>query len=276
MKKFTRMLALASMIVAPYLGISRADPALEIPAVPVVPRVVRVDNSSWQVSAGYSRGFDNVFAEKTTFENSPEQVHNLSAGFNMAEVGVSKELENLFGFRLGAEGFYGKAADSKNNLPSQGTGGLEGTADSDLDASAMGVGAYIGKEFKFLSDRVGVGVKAGVKTGYVNSELTGRGYVASPGGDFAVGNTLEAKAAGFVAAADLGANASVYLGRDDRFRIFGEAGYRFGTSQDYDETKTNVRISAFGKTVEGEGKGNTPSKVGLNGGYIGVGASYNF
>jgi len=262
MGKFIRMLALAAAIAVPYLGISSARAApIPVDVPPALPKIASVDNPKWQVSAEYFHGFNNVEAGKTIFtsDESPEQEHNLSAGWNGARVGAEREFFQNFivSPHVGANVFYGKASDSANRTYSSGTEGLEGTADFDMEASEVGVGAYIGEEFNFLRDRLGIGVHAGVDVAKVKADLTGRGYVTSPSGDFASGNTLESEVDGLAVVAKIGGNASVYLDRDKRFKIFAGASYGLGNKLDWEETKTDVRISAAGQTTESEGRGET-------------------
>jgi hypothetical protein len=243
---------------AGFVGIARANPGVEL-------------------SAGYFRGLDNVGAGKTVFtsEFSPDQEHDLNACFNGIKIGIAKTFNKLAGIKIGLNGFYGHASDSSNRVESYGTDELEGSADFDLDADAFCGDVSLSRKFKFLK-RLGIEPRFSLRAGYVAGELNGRGYVSSPSGDFAVGNTLESELGDFVYSAALGADAFVYLDKAKRLRLFVGASYGVGNKAEWKNTKTKVDVSGFGTTTHGEGRGETSGGASLRGLEGTIGISYEF
>jgi hypothetical protein len=207
-----------------------------------------------EYSLYYSRAFNNISAEKTVFtsETSPDQEHGLNAGFykfGFSGAHVSDKSKKGIRFKTGAEIFYGQANDSVDDIASYGTEDLEGTADFELNADVLGIGAFVGAEKRFFKDRFGLAAKAGVEVAKVDAKLDGRGYVSSSSGDFAAGTTLNSKIDDILYDAYVGASVSYDLGAD--FTAFAEAKYGLGNELSWDETTTTVNIN--GETGTGTG-----------------------
>jgi len=232
----------------------------------------------WKAFIEYFHGLgNNVDINKTTFDNSPTQKHNLSPNFRGISLGMEKEDISIplwDGKKLkfdGGIGFVHGQASDKTTLDSYGTAGMSGQFTSRINSELNGIEAYFipwKKSFGKLNLRAklsGLWAKA-------ESTLTGSGSVS--GGGFSAEGTESASAEGNIVYLGVGLGANYNIGN---WEIYGSAEIGSGNTISYNGANTSTTLNWPGGSMNLEGEvGDVDGDVAFDNIRATIGARYRF